>query len=326
VTVTWSGVASVALEALFATPSCFATGSDARMSSDGGVLPATEDAGNEDDASALQPEAGSPSVCLGPDAGPFADHCLIDTMNANATVFGGYWYTFSDRTLPNTITLVPNPAGTISPLEGAEFPPDMTGTGGPSVPGMDSPANFRRFSGAGLTLWGAGMGFDWQDVSPADAGASDAADAGPALGVPVAFDASAHSGIGFYGRSSTGASQIVGVHFSDKREAVAGGLCDADASFTIYEGGADTNNSPTECNDDFLKNVSFTQDWSFFIVKFADARQGFADGYPLAALDPTTLFQVHFQVNNHDYAGSGPVAPEPAWDISVATITWYDGP
>ncbi|MGD0043681.1 MAG: O-antigen ligase family protein, partial [Isosphaeraceae bacterium] len=109
------------------------------------------------------------------------------------------------------------------------------------------------------------------------------------------------------------------------RGAVVGGICDADAAFTVFDGGADTINGPTECSDDFLKNVTFTPDWAFFTVTFASARQGFTDGDPLAAIDPSKLVEIHFQVNNPGYLGTGPIAPEPAWDISVAYITWYDG-
>jgi hypothetical protein len=325
----WSAVPSAGLLALVATPSCFGAGSPAPSSNDddaGFVGDGSSALGDDALAQGGPNDAGATSVCLNPDAGPLDPNCVIDDMSVDHTAYGGYWYTYSDRTLPNTATLVPNPAGTISPTEGAPFPPNTAGVGGPTVPGLGAPANFREFSGQGLTLWGAGMGFDLQDVLPVDAGGGDAADAAAAPGVPTAFDASRHLGIGFYGRSNSLASQTVGVHFTDIREAVVGGICDADAAFTVFDGGADTINGPTECSDDFLKNVTFTPDWAFFTVTFASARQGFTDGDPLAAIDPSKLVEIHFQVNNPGYLGTGPIAPEPAWDISVAYITWYDGP
>jgi hypothetical protein len=250
--------------------------------------------------------------------------CVVDDMTSTMTETGGYWYTFSDRTIPNTTILVPGAAGTISPLEGDQFPPSMDMTTGPTVPGVSGPAPFREFTGSGLTLWGAGMGFDWKDQTPPNDDAGP--DAAAALGVPVSFDASMHTGISFFGISNTGKNQSVGVHFSDKREAAAGGICNADAAYTVFDGGADTVNSPSECSDDFLKAVTFTSTWTNYTVKFAATAQGFSDGMPLTALDPTTLYQVHFQVNNPGYAGKGPITPEPAWDISVSYITWYDGP
>jgi hypothetical protein len=265
-------------------------------------------------------------VCLGPDAGPVDVSCVVDDMANPATLTGGYWYTYSDRTIPNTTTLVPGAAGIIDPVEGAQFLPDTTGTGGPMVPGLSSPVNFRTFTGSGLTLWGAGMGFDWKDLTPPSD--SDAADASPALGVPIAFDASMHQGINFYGMSGTGKNQAASVHFSDSREAAAAGMCNSDAAYVVYDGGADTVNNPTECGDDFFKTVTFTPTWTSFTVKFSStATQGYS-GMVLTpkTLDTTKLYQIHFQVNNPGYAGKGPIAPEPAWDIRVAYITWYDGP
>jgi hypothetical protein len=262
----------------------------------------------------------------GPDAGPVTDMtCIIDDMMNPSTETGGYWYTYSDRTLPNSTILVPNPIGTISPLEGAEFPPDLTTGTGPTVPGVGV-APFRRFSGGGLNLWGAGTGFDWTDSVPPMT--DDAGDGAAALGVPVAYNASAHKGISFYGITNTGTSQSVGIHFSDKREAAAGGICNVDAAFVVFDGGADTVTNASECSDDFVKTVTFMPTWQNFTVKFSATAQGFMDGMPLTALDPTSLYQVHFQINNPGYGakGAGPIAPEPPWDISVAYITFYDGP
>jgi hypothetical protein len=317
-----SAVVAVTLPAFF-VPACLSsssTASDAGSSSSSSSSGGGTGSGSSSSSGGGTSDTGTPTGagCLPPDAGTVATACLIDDMSSPITETGGYWYTFSDRTLPNSTILVPNPAGIISPLEGAQFPPATgdTAPGGPTVPGVGL-VGFREFTGSGLTLWGAGMGFDWIDLSPpGDAGP----DAAAALGVPSSFDGSSHTGISFYGISNTGKSQAVGIHFSDQREAAAAGLCNADAGYTVYDGGADTINNPSECSDDFVKSVNFTATWTNFTVKFSSTIQGFSDGTPLAALDPKT-----FQVNNPGYAGKGPIAAEPAWDISVAYITWYDG-
>ncbi len=270
-----------------------------------------------------------PTVCLGPDAGPVDPSCVVDDMTTPAIVSGGYWYTYSDRTFPNTTDVVDGSAavagtiiatadGFVSPAEGEQFFSNM-GAGGPTVPGFPGTAPFREFSGGGLTLWGAGMGFNWTNVIPPGTDMSDAADAAPALGVPGPYDASAHKGITFYGKSNGAASLAVGLHFSDAREAAAAGECDA----TVYL------NGPLECGDDYFKNYTFTTSWQNFTVKFADPllkTQNYTtmDLAP-GKLDTTHLYQVHFQVNNAAYAGKGATDAGPAFDISVAYITWYDG-
>jgi hypothetical protein len=163
------------------------------------------------------------------------------------------------------------------------------------------------------------MGFDWKDAVQADASVSDAADAAPALGTPSAFDAGDHKGIAFWAKSNTGALQQVGVHFSDMRQAAAGGECDASVYF----------NSPVECGDDYFKNVPITASWAQYHVLFADPlvhTQNYTlMGLHAGGLDTHHLYQTHFQINNGSFAGMGAVAPLPAFDISVAYITFYDG-
>jgi hypothetical protein len=281
------------------------------------------------------PIDGGP-LCLAPDAGPVDSTCIIDDMTGNAVVSGGPWYTYSDRVFPNSSppqivdgsasaggTVIATSAGMVTPPEGAQFPPVTGDTppGGPTVPGVAGPAAYREFSASGLTLWGAGMGFNWTNVLP-DSGAPDpdaSSEAGPAAGQPGPYDASAHKGIAFYGISNGSGSVVVSVHFSDAREAPAAGECDA----SVYV------NNPVECGDDYFKNYTFTNTWQNFTVKFADPllkTQNYS-GMALAPgkLDTTQLYQVHFQVTNTAFKGTGPTDATAGYSISVAYVTWYDG-
>lgn len=315
---------------VFLVPGCLSSPSTA----DSGTSSSSSSGGGSSGSSSGTTDDGAPPpvVCLLPMAGAVDPSCIIDDMTDQAIVSGGYWYTYSDRTFPNTTdvvdgqatamgTVIATSAGMIVPAEGQMYPPTTGDMGGPTVPGVTTgPVNFREFTGSGLTLWGAGMGFNWTNVIPPGTVMPDAADAAPVLGVPGPFDASAHKGIAFYGKSNGTASVPVGLHFSDMREAAAGGLCDA----SVYV------NNPVECGDDYFKNYTFTTAWQNFFVKFKDPTlktQNYS-GMMLApgGLDTTKLYQVHFQVNNAAFKGAGPTDAAPGFDISVAYITWYDGP
>jgi hypothetical protein len=303
------------------TPACLSSPS---TTSDSGTPTGSSGSSSSGSGSSSGSSSGTIVMgCMPPDSGAVDQSCVIDDMMNPATETGGYWYTYSDRTLPNSTILVPDPAGIISPLEGAQFPPDITDTTGPTVPGVSGPAPFREFTGSGLTLWGAGTGFDWKDITPPVS--DDGGDAAAALGVPAAFDATGHTGISFYAKSNTGAVQQISLHFSDSREAAAAGMCNADAAYTVFDGGADTITSPTECSDDFFKNVNLTTDWANYTVKFTSVATQNYSTMGLKTLDITKLYQVHFQINNPGYAGK-PIAPMKAWDYSIAYITFYDGP
>jgi hypothetical protein len=279
--------------------------------------------------------------CLGPDASPLPATCVIDDMTAVTTETQGYWYTFSDRTIPFSTSLIPSAQGTVDPAEGAQFPPDNvpdagplpdggaypTPGPGPSIPGLAAPAAQRTFSGGGLTLWGAGCGFDFSDEIPDDA--SPAADAG-ALGIPVPYDGSAHKGIAFWGKSNLG-DQPIGVHLADNREAAGGGVRDASVPYTTFDdagGGADIVKNPVECGVDFVdSNVTLTSSWKYYSVTWAafGKSQTYSGGAVYSMPDTKNLFYLHFQANNKGYHGSGAVAPEPPFSVSIAYVTWYDG-
>jgi hypothetical protein len=273
------------------------------------------------------------TACLGGSTTPLPSSCVIDDMTMPSTETNGYWYTFSDRTAPFATTLVPGDQGIVDPAEGAQFPPDnvpvsgpMPGTG-PTIPGLSAPADFRTFDGSGLTLWGAGSGFDFEDQVPP--GAPLQADGGQVPGVPVSFDGSAHNGIGFWAKSNitSPATQLVGIHLADNREAAGGGVCDASVPYMVFDGGADIIKNPVECGVDFVKTETFTNTWKFFFVTWADfgKSQNYSGGTVYNMPDTKNLFYLHFQVNNPGYAGMGPIAPEPPFSISIAYVTWYDG-
>ena len=317
----FAAVTSATVPFLF-TPACL---SNPSTTSDSGAPSGSSGGSSSGTATGSSSGSSSGSTttgCVPPDAGATTMACVIDDMMNPATETGGYWYTYSDRTLPNSIILVPGAAGIISPLEGAQFPPEQRRPGRSRRCRAWAPRPSTEFSGSGSTLWGAGTGFDWKDITPPMA--DDGGDAAAALGVPAAFDATGHTGISFYARTNIGTAQQISVHFSDKREAAAAGICNADAAYTVFDGGADTINSPTECSDDFLKNVNITNAWANYTVKFTAAATQNYSGMGLKALDITKLYQVHFQINNPGYAGK-PIAPMKPWDYSIAYITWYDG-
>jgi hypothetical protein len=332
-----SAVVAVTIPAFF-VPACLSsptTPSDAGSSSSSGGSGSGSGSGS---SSGAPSDGGTVATgCLGPDAGAVPSSCVIDDMTGLTVVGGGYWYTYSDRTFPNTTdvvdgsasvmgTVIATSAGVVTPAEGDQFPAALGDVmpGGPTVPGVSGPAPYREFIGSGLTLWGAGMGFNWTNVLP-DAGAVDldaaaAADAAPVLGTPGPYDASGHKGMTFYGKSNGSGPVVVGIHFSDARNAAAGGECDA----SVYL------NSPVECGDDYFKNYTFAPTWGNFVVKFADMALKTQDysgmHLPPGALDTTKLYQVHFQVNNGAFKGTGATDAAPGFDISVAYVTWYDGP
>ena len=267
--------------------------------------------GSSSGSSAGTSSGGSSSSGSGVTYGP-----VIDDMTSVPTGTGGYWYTYSDRTVPESepaILKTPLPPGAVTPPDGV-FPfPFATGTG-PTVPGVGM-VNARECSGGGEALWGAGFGMDLVDVWP-DGGPSriNTCEAGSVYDVhgsvtsgvvlPLPFDAHAYPGFSFWGQSATENSQILVVHVGDRRTNPWGGICDPCGNGGI---GA--------CSDDFLKSYTFTSTWQQFVVHWTDLHPLNWSEANLQALDLTSLYIIHFQP-------LWTTAPLPKFDIRVAYLRW----
>jgi len=161
-------------------------------------------------------------------------------------------------------------------------------------------------------------------------GADGGPDGGPAAGVPIGIDGSMHDGVAFWGKNNltTPASQTVGIHIADGRQAKGGGVCDAGVPYATFDSGADIINNPAECGVDFTVSRTFTTTWQPFRVTWAQfGKNQTYGGMAYPSVDTKNLFYLHFQINNPSDQGAskGPTAPDPPFDVSIAYITWYDG-
>ena len=234
-------------------------------------------------------------------AAPTAD------LSANAN-----WYTFSDRTIPNSappVLLSPPPPGSVVPPEGQ--PPALV----PFRAGLQA----REVTGGGEVLWGVGFGFDFADsvslanmvlaqggqapFNECDAGLTYDLKTQP---VPVSVDASAHAGISFWGRSGLG-SQVVRVQFPDRDTDPWGGVCNTCAAV-----------GTTSCDDDFGESVTFTPTWQPFMIRWSALATADWSGRHLTTFDASTLYAVRF------YLLTGAAASLPQFDVLVADVQFVD--
>ena len=291
---------------------------------DGGASPPSvappEDGPNEDATPNPYPDASPAEVSPPGECG--TDALLIDDMMAPMTDgpgTGGFWYTYSNRTLPTTCpTTIPTPAppGSINPPEGSPFPPtegDPTGS-----PGM------RECVGGGEITWGAGFGFNLFDGTEAcsagplascaqrdaDSSSSVVGESGAAVSLaPRPFDASAHKGITFWAKSNASSLVHVNVQFGEKRTSPWGGFCDPCSA-----------DGAMACTDDYLIAESFTANWKEFSIHWTDLKtQNWSkQDLPSGGFDPSTLYSVHFQLPTN----SG--IPLANFDVAVACIRFVD--
>jgi hypothetical protein len=263
-------------------------------SSSGGTTVAADDGG------AATGEAGAPDI--------------LDDMSSMSTSTGGYWYTYSDRTCPNSTLLIADAAGTINPLEGYSlYPaPDMVDIPAPG-PGM---VNYREVSGGGEKTWGLGFGFNFLNSGSnpfvnCEAGTCTGTppDVDAAAGYPDKFDASMHKGVAFWARLVSDASSLkVNIQVSDKHTNPNGGVCNP-----CLNGGS------MACADDYIESEAVTPTWSQLQVRWTDTalKQDGWSGLKFP-IDVTTLYYIHLQVQ-------GSVAlPAPNFDVQVAYFTWID--
>lgn len=92
------------------------------------------------------------------------------------------------------------------------------------------------------------------------------------------YDASSCKGLSFQGKKSGEGTANVRFKVGDFQTSPEGGLC-------------------KECYNDFGGNFVFTDDWQEYSLLFADMKQEPYWGEQKAAIDPSALYQVQWQVN-----------------------------
>jgi hypothetical protein len=111
------------------------------------------------------------------------------------------------------------------------------------------------------------------------------------------FDISAYSGIVFWGMSAV--SNTIKVQISNGDTVPAGGKC----------GQSDA--SSDRCWDNFATDVTLSDTWQRFEVKFSSLSQS-GWGHPVASgvFDPTTAHGINFEVLGPTSAGGPPVTAD----------------
>jgi hypothetical protein len=188
----------------------------------------------------------------------------IDTMTNNTgsilTTGGrtGAWYTYNDGT------------GTQTPVTSAMMPFVKTMiTDAPA--GLSSTFAAETF-GSGFGTWGAGMGFDFNNMS----------------GTKSAYDASKYTGITFWakaGPKGDATGQSMRFSILDVNTAPEGGKCDPAATMG------------NQCNDAFGTGVTLTSAWQQFTFSWGQlAQEGWGKNPGVTALAKNALYSVHFQL------------------------------
>jgi hypothetical protein len=263
--------------------------------------------------------SGSTTSCTPTDPTTVIDDMSGTNGTQNAT--GGYWYTYSDRTVPNSeppILLAgaagAAPPGSITPAEGLSFPITDSGT----FPNGCT-WGFREAVGGAEATWGAGFGMDFNSKPPDGTEvAFNMCDAGEifnvhdldsgTVGIVQPYDASQWTGITFWGISFTGKSQSIYMQMDDDRTSPWGGVCNACNS---------TGGTVMPCSDSFRIAETLTATWQQFTVPFASmllTPQDWSKNGVKAPIHSNKLYNLHFQVTVH---------PAPAFDLGVAMITFY---
>jgi len=250
---------------------------------------------------------------------------LLDDIRSRGTDgpgTAGIWYTYSDRTLSwaEPGILLPNAVGVLAPPEAVPVLP--TNDGGPTY--LGSTWQYRRFSGGGEAIWGAGMGMTLFS-GPPDGGPvpMNGCDAGVTFDVDAAamdsftesaFDASAWTGVQFWAKSLLGYPRTVNVIVDDDRTDPFGRPVDA--------GGCNVcaNYAPPGtmgyCGDGPRASVVFTPVWTHVQLRFASMHPvGIHSGEPTTwTPDTSALFSINFQLED---------VPIPPFDLAVAYVELY---
>jgi hypothetical protein len=129
-------------------------------------------------------------------------------------------------------------------------------------PPRDGSTYAANTKGSGFMTWGAGFGFDLNTTGMTKS----------------AYDASKYSGISFWAKIGAGTSGAVRFNIGDKNTAPAGGVC-----------------GTGKCDDDFGADLTLTETWQKFEIKFADMKQVGWSMAMLPAIEKSALYSVHFQ-------------------------------
>jgi hypothetical protein len=252
---------------------------------------------------------------------------------------GGYWYTFSDRTVPNSepnvITVLADggaPPGTCVPTEGTPYP----ATNSDQINGQT--LFYRDFQAGGEATWGAGFGLDFQSVPPTGSDSvpfstctsytlpdgsttifdDNDIDSG-VVGIVLPYDASLWTGVQFWIKSNVGTPKVI-VNIDDDQTSPWGaveqgntaacGPCVTKASTT----------APFECSNSWAFPVIATATWTQQQVAFASMKpdsnwndQGLKPG----GIHLTKLYNLHWKFETQ--AGTS----MPNVDVEVAYIEFY---
>ena len=274
------------------------------------------------------PGVSSPTVTEPGDAGipepvfvsPVATQ-LVDDMLYLApdgpSVTGG-WGTYSDRTVSwSQPPIFVSDAGVVAPAEGTPVFPVSDG-GGPLY--ADAAQPYRRFSGAGEEVWGAGLGLNFAGAPPDGGQVSlNACSEGVIFDVDAgdhdsllqeAFDASGWSGIQFWAKSFSGLARLVTIIVQDDRSNPFGTPADAGGCNVCAGGGRGG------CGDGPRMDVAISSDWTHIQVPFAALHPAGWSGPNVAqrTLDLTALYSVNFEVED---------VPLPPFNLAVAYVEWY---
>jgi hypothetical protein len=291
--------------------------------------PSAHDAGANplEDATAPSSEAGLGAnvPLVGAEFGP-----LIDDMTGQQSKTGGSWYSYSSRTVPNSEPPIPmTDAGSLSPLEGAPFPPDDGA--GHVPPFVLDGGSFaaRELSGNAIPKWGAGFGMDLVSglpdggpvaINACDAGAIFVSSADAGVGIPQPFDASPYTGFAFWGISLGSGDVSLEVHLDDRDTTPWGGtFCDVCRSSGTCSGSAEAGTLDCPCSDNFYEKVVFhSGHWTQYAVRWTDAgfhANNWSHEGPLV-FDAAHVYNIHFQ----DTISATPSTP--AFDVAVAYLEW----
>lgn len=176
----------------------------------------------------------------------------------------GYWYTYND----GSAMQVPAPGTTV---------PFKTAAGG------HSPLFSAKTTGPAFTLWGAGMGFDFNNVAMKS----------------CPYDASAYQGIKFWAKGNIALKAMITIPTTTQQAGTNSGTCTTAA----------------KCEDHYALTPKplLTDTWTQFTIDFASAATFAQEGWGVKVpFEKNRILAVQFQV-----------PANAAFDFSVDDLTFY---